>query len=128
MNMSEAFRQFVEAMVAADFATMRKLTADDIVAYVTNAQGGVDQVTGAEQFLARIPDATVLAEHIEVAVTQSVVVSADQILAMVDIHASRKGMDLHNHSAFLLRFARGKITEYYMVEALPAYSDEFWSA
>jgi hypothetical protein len=35
---------------------------------------------------------------------------------------------LHNHAGFLARFDdEGRVDELWMVDALPAYSDEFWS-
>mgnify|MGYP003598380111 CR=1 FL=1 len=39
----------------------------------------------------------------------------------------RHGKDLHNFPAFLARVADRQIAELWMVEARPAYSDEFWS-
>ena len=61
-------------------------------------------------------------------VTQVVSVSASQVLAMVEIRAERKGRTLHNHAGFLAGFDDdGHIDELWMVDALPAYSDEFWS-
>jgi hypothetical protein len=36
-------------------------------------------------------------------------------------------MELHNYAAFLARVADGRVVELWMVEAQPAYSDEFWS-
>ena len=60
--------------------------------------------------------------------TQVVSVSPSQVLAMVEIKASRKGRTLHDHAGFLARFdADGRVDELWMVDALPAYSDEFWS-
>lgn len=37
------------------------------------------------------------------------------------------GKTKHNHAAYLSRVQDGQVTELWMVEALPAYSDEFWS-
>ena len=62
-----------------------------------------------------------------VTVTQSVTVAEDQVLAMVEVKATRNGRSLHNHAAFLSRFAHGRIAELWMVDALPSYSDEFSS-
>ena len=39
----------------------------------------------------------------------------------------RRGRTLHNHAAFLARVRQGRVTELWMVDALPADSDEFWS-
>ena len=45
---------------------------------------------------------------------------------MVEIRAERKQRSLHNFAAFLATVADDRITELWMVEALPAYSDQFW--
>ena len=121
-----AFRSMIVAFGAGDVDAMRARLASELVAYVTNAEGGVDEVRGADAYLARVPsgeDATYSA-----AVTQVVSVSPSQVLAMVEIEAERKGRTLHNHAGFLARFdLEGRIDEVWMVDALPAYSDEFWS-
>jgi len=46
---------------------------------------------------------------------------------MVEIRAERGGKTLHNHAAYLSLVQEGQVTELWMVEALPAYSDDFWS-
>lgn len=120
-----AFRSMVAAYAAGDRATMSHALADDLIAYVTNADGGVDEVRGSSAYMERVPggDATYSAE-----VTQVVSVSSSQVLAMVEIRAEHKGRTLHNHAGFLARFdADGRVDELWMVDALPAYSDEFWS-
>lgn len=55
-------------------------------------------------------------------------VSDDAILVMVEVHAARHGRTLHNFSGQLLRVSDGRIAELWMVDALPAESDAFWSA
>jgi ketosteroid isomerase-like protein len=119
------FREMIEAFDAGDTARMRGFLADDIVAYVTNADGGADRVEGVEAYLARLPD-TSEAEY-TVSVTQTVRPAPDQVLAMVDVQAQRHGRELHNHAGFLARIVDDRIVEVWMVDALPAYSDEFWS-
>jgi hypothetical protein len=119
------FRSMIEAYTAGDRDTMASALAVDLVAYVTDADGGVDEVRGAAAYMARVPggDATYSAT-----VTQVVAPTPAQVLAMVEIRAERKGRTLHNHAGFLARFdADGRIDELWMVDALPAYSDEFWS-
>ena len=76
--------ELVEAFNAADLPRMRALLAEDLKAYITNAQGGIDEVDG--------PD------------------------------------ELHNHAAHLLFIRSGQIGEGWMVEALPAETDEFWGS
>ncbi len=46
---------------------------------------------------------------------------------MVEVAAARGDRTLPNHAAHLLRVRNGEITQMWMVEALPAYSAEFWS-
>jgi hypothetical protein len=47
---------FIEAYQTGDRATMTSLLARDLVAYVTNADGGADRVEGVDVYLARLPD------------------------------------------------------------------------
>ena len=121
-----AFRSMITAFGAGDRDGMGSYLAESLVAYITNGDGGVDEVRGASAYLERVPtgdDATYSA-----AVTQVVSVSPAQVLAMVEIKAERKGRTLHNHAGFLARFDDdARIDELWMVDALPAYSDEFWS-
>jgi ketosteroid isomerase-like protein len=115
----------VDAYGAGDRDRMRKLLADDIVAYITNADGGVDRVDGPDAYVARAPDGA--NADLRVGVTQSVTVAPDQSLTMVDIQAQRQGRTLHNMAAFLARVRDDRVIELWMVDALPAYSAEFWS-
>ena len=50
-----------------------------------------------------------------------------QVLAMVEINATRGERRLQNHAAHLLSIVDGVVAEWWMVEALPAESDAFWS-
>jgi hypothetical protein len=119
------FRSMITAYAAGDLETMKRALAESLVAYVTDADGGVDEVRGRDAYMARVPGGD--AEY-AAAVTQVVSVSPTQVLAMVEIEASRKGRTLHNHAGFLARFdADGRVDELWMVDALPAYSDEFWA-
>ena len=80
----------------------------------------------ADAYVARLPNLT--GATYAATVTQAVEVAPTQVLAMVEIKAHRKDRDLHNHAAFLARFdADDRIDELWMVDALPEYSDEFWS-
>jgi ketosteroid isomerase-like protein len=118
-------RSFVEAFAAGDRAAMGVLVADDVTAYVTNAKGGVDRVDGRDAYMKRIPDLD-SAEY-TITLAQSATVAPSQALAMVEIKATRGGKELHNFAAHLCHVRAGQIDEWWMVEALPAYSDEFWS-
>lgn len=103
---------------------MAALLAPDLVGYVTNAEGGVDRVDGADAYIARLPN--VPDAQLALRLAQSVDVAADQALTMVEVRAARGDRRLHNFGAFLSRVRDGRIIEVWMVDALPAYSDEFW--
>lgn len=118
-------QRFFEAYGEGDLDTVRSVLADDLVAYVTDAEGGVDLVEGRDRYMERLPDLRAAGGRLEV--TQVLEVDAQQVLTMVEIRASRKGRDLHNFASFLARIRDGRVTHLWMVEAHPAYSEEFWS-
>jgi ketosteroid isomerase-like protein len=121
----DVVRAFVAAYGRDDRDEVRRLLADDVVAFVTNADAGVDRVDGPDGYLARLPSLD--GAELRIEVTQSVRVAPDQALTMVRIVAEREGRSLHNFGAFLSRTRGGQLTEIWMVDAEPAYSDEFWS-
>ena len=104
---------------------MRDCMAADMVGWVTNAEGGVDRTESADAYLARLPD---LSEaELDVRVTQVLGIDDERAMVMVAIRARRRGLALENYAAFLARVVHGAVVELWMVEAQPAYSDEFWS-
>jgi len=120
--------RFLAAFSDADFDAMRAMLAEDAVAYITNADGGMDRVEGRDAYLGRIEAMDLPSARFSVELTQPpVVVDADQVLVMVEIRAKRGGGSLHNFAAHLLRVTDGRITEWRMVDAKPAESDAFWS-
>jgi ketosteroid isomerase-like protein len=121
-------RRFIDAFGAADFEQMRTLLADDLRAYVTNAQGGVDEVVGGAAYLDRVAAMDLPSAEFRVDVTQVVTVRPEMVMVMVEVHAARSGRTLHNHAAHLLFVRDGKVAEWWMVEALPAESDAFWAS
>ena len=116
--------QFVAAYAARDEDAMRSALASDMTVYVTNVEGDVDQVDGREDYLQGL--LALNAPELSVSVTQTVTVAPDSTLTMVEIRAERGGKTLHNFAAFLARIDNEQIVELWMVEALPAYSAEFW--
>lgn len=106
---------------------MRSLLADDLRAYVTNRDGGVDEV-GAEEYLQRVAAMDVPGAQLTLTITQTVVPRPEMVIAMVEVNATRGGRTLHNHAAHLLLLRDGLVAEWWMVEALPAESDAFWSS
>jgi ketosteroid isomerase-like protein len=124
----EVARSLIAAFSAADFDAMRSLLADDLRAYVTNAEGGVDEVVGADEYLGRIEAMDLPSARFSVSITQMVAPAPGQVMAMVEVRAARNDLRLHNHAAHLLTLDNGRVSEWWMVEALPAESDAFWGS
>jgi ketosteroid isomerase-like protein len=107
---------------------MRALLAEDAVAYITNAEGGVDKVEGRDAYLARVEAMDLPSARFSVKLTQPPVsVDPERVLVMVEVHAHRGGRSLDNFATHLLRITDGRITDWRMVDAKPSESDEFWS-
>lgn len=128
MTAENTVRTLLDAFNAADFDRMRSLLADDLRAYVTNSAGGVDEVRGSSEYLDRIAAMDLPSAKFSVSTTQLVSVRPDLVMVMVEVHAARGGRTLHNHAAHLMFVHEGKVAEWWMVEALPAESDAFWSS
>jgi len=121
-------RHVLEAFSAADFKRLRALLAEDLVAYITNAEGGMDRVQGREAYLGRIQAMDLPSAQFSVKLTQAPVsVDSDGVLVMVEIQARRGDRSLHNFAAHLLRIADGQIIDWRMVDAKPSESEAFWS-
>ena len=121
--------RFVRAMEESDMATVRDSFDSDVRAFVTNASGCTDLVAGSEALSLRFPDFAAMADSFHATVTQVHEIDDRTVLFMVEIRAERLGRTLHNFAGMFIRLStRGKMTEYRMVEALPAESDRFWSA
>ena len=115
----------LEGYTSRDAAAMGALLTDDVRVWVTNAEGGVDPLQGRELVVGAL--LSLEAPVFTIEMTQMVRVSDVQALAMVEIHAERNGLSLHNFASYLARTEADRIAELWMVEALPAYSAEFWS-
>jgi hypothetical protein len=72
-----ASRELVEAFGDADLERMRSLLAADLRAYITNRDGGVDEITGADAYLERIAAMDSASAEFRVAVTQVAMVRPD---------------------------------------------------
>jgi ketosteroid isomerase-like protein len=120
-------RELIEAFSHADTERMHALLADDLRAYITNAEGGVDQV-GAEEYLQRVAAMDLPSARLTLTTTQVVAPRPDMIIAMVEVNAARGGRTLHNHAAHCLFVRDGLVAEWWMVEALPTESEAFWSS
>jgi ketosteroid isomerase-like protein len=129
MSNADVASRFIAAFSAADFEAMRELLAPDLVAWVTDAEGGMARVEGRDDYLGRIEAMDLPAAEFSVELTQvPVEVGPDRVLLMVEVRASRGGRTLHNFASHLLRIESGQIAEWWMTDAKPAESDVFWAA
>jgi hypothetical protein len=95
---------------------------------VTNADGEADRITGRHEYLSRIAATDLPSAQYRVTLTQSPAAIDEQlVLLMVEIRAERDSRRLHNFAAHVLRVDEGQVTEWRMVDAKPAESDQFWS-
>jgi SnoaL-like domain len=120
-------RELIDAFSAVDIHRMRSLLADDLRACVTNSEGGVDEV-GADEYVQRVARMDLPSAQFGLNVTQAVQPSPDMVLAMVEIDACRGDRTLHNHATHCFFIRDGLVAEWWMVEAVPADSDAFWSS
>lgn len=124
-DLEELAKRLFGAYGEGDLETMRSLLAEDMIGWVTNAEGGVDRTEGRDAYMARLPD---LSEaQLKASVTQVLGIDEERVMTMIAIRAERKGKSLENFAAFLARVSGAQVAELWMVEAQPAYSDEFWS-
>jgi ketosteroid isomerase-like protein len=118
--------RFVEAFGSGDLTALGGLLAVDFVGHVTTADAGVRAVD-RDGYLASVRAMDVPSANLELEVPNIVEVGSDRVLVMVVVRAHRGGRSLHNFSGQLATVSGGKLRELWMVDALPAESDEFWS-
>ncbi len=119
-------RELIDAFCAVDTGRMRALLADELRAYITNPDGGVDEV-GADEYIRRVEAMDLPSAQFGVTITQLVSPRPEMAIVMVEVRAARGARTLHNHAAHCLFTRAGRVVEWWMVEALPAESDAFWS-
>jgi len=127
MSTESVARELIEAFCAADTRRMRTFLSDDLRAYITNRDGGVDEV-GADEYVARVAAMDLPSAQFTLDITQVVTPRPEMVIAMVEVSAARRGRTLHNHAAHCLFVRDGLVTEWWMAEALPAESEAFWSS
>lgn len=120
---------FISAFEKLDVEKMRILLDDAFIMYVTNAAGGVDKIEGANEFIKRFKSIDYSkANYLNLTATQLVSVEPNKMMAMVHVKANKKAVDFENFAAFLFYTSSNKITHIWMVDAKPAYSDQFWKS
>ncbi len=123
-----ALDHFLAAFNAADLEGMRSVLADDAVAYVADRDGQYARIDGAAGYLDAIAAMDLSSARYSVRLTQPAAVINDrQLLAMVEVNASRGEKTLQNYAGYLVTVDDGRITELRMVDAKPAESDDFWA-
>ncbi|WP_422041395.1 nuclear transport factor 2 family protein [Roseibium sp.] len=121
-------RSFVDAFNAADHQTMASCLAVELVAEVTQRDGSTKQVKSRDAYMNLIAQLDIGTVRPTLTITQIADVNKDQVLAMFEVRAVRKGRKLHNFAAYLMTIRGQQINRIWMVEALPEESDTFWSA
>lgn len=128
MDPSDVAARLLEAFNDGDLDRMRTLMAPELVAWVTDAGGQPQRVTGADAYLDRVAAMNLPAVSYRVTPTQAAVALEDDlVLLMVEVKAERDGRRLHNFAAHVLRVRDGKVTEWRMADAKPEESDRFWA-
>ena len=128
MEPADVATRLLQAFNDGDLGRMRELMDPAMVAWVTDASGEAEAVTGADAYLDRIAAMDLPAVRYRVGPTQSpVAIEDDLVLLMVEVHAERDDRRLDNFAAHVLRVADGRVTEWRMADAKPAESDRFWA-
>ena len=128
MEPADVATSLLRAFNDGDLDRMRELMDPAMVAWVTDASGEAQAVTGADAYLDRIAAMDLPAVRYRVGPTQSpVAIEDDLVLLMVEVHAERDDRRLDNFAAHVLRVADGRVTEWRMADAKPAESDRFWA-
>ena len=119
---------FVAAFNSADLPAMANCLAEDLIADVTQSDGSTRQIRGRKAYMDLIEQLDIPTVQPRLIITQIAGVNAEQVMVMIEVRASRKGRKLHNFAAYLITVRDREMLRIWMVEALPAESDEFWSA
>ena len=118
----------LQAFNDGDLDRMRALMDPHLTAWVTDAAGQPQPVTGADVYLDRVAAMNLPAVSYRVSPTQApIALEDDLVLLMVEVRAERDGRRLHNFAAHVLRVRDGVVTEWRMADAKPAESDRFWA-
>ncbi len=87
MSAENIARSLIDAFCAIDTQRMRLLLADDLKAYITNRDGGVDEV-GADEYVGRVAAIDLSSAQFRVDVTQAIAPRPDMVIVMVEVNAA----------------------------------------
>jgi ketosteroid isomerase-like protein len=121
-----AVTSFLRAFEKGDLRALEGLLTEDFVGHITTADAGMRQVDRGG-YVSGVRSMDVRSADLRLAVPNMVEVEPGRVLVMVEVHAQRGRSVLHNFSGQLATVTGGKLSELWMVEALPAESDAFWS-
>lgn len=119
-------RDYLASFNEINFSKMAHCFDNQLVAYVTNSTSQADTVVGSEEFIARVKAMNMHEVDFHINLTQILSIEDDLVMVMVEVKASKNTKKLHNFATHLLKIKNNKIIKIWMVEALPAYSEEFW--
>jgi hypothetical protein len=117
---------FAAAFASGEAQRMHSLIDTDIIAFVTNDNAELDKIEGADNFMRRIESVDYSGVNLQIQPTQLITLNSNQVMGMFHVTAHKKGIDFENFGAFLCYTKNNKITHFWMLDAKPNYSDEFW--
>lgn len=127
-NIEKITTEFVLAFAEGNSERLRKVLAENVKSYITNAIGGVNLLDGSDALIHNLEVLDVKNVKPEIRITQTHKISENQIMIMIEAKIKRKGKSFQNYAAYLMTFKNGLIVEIRMVEAFPAESDAFWKS
>lgn len=124
----DAVREFVAQFQAGDRDGVAALLSENVIAYITQSDGSARESRGRDAYADAVTWMDPVSANLRMNIPQILTIEPGLVMVMVEVHAARYGKTLHNFSGQLLRFDDNDLIDrIWMVEALPAYSDEFWS-
>jgi ketosteroid isomerase-like protein len=100
---------FMQTFERGDLRVLRESLADDFTGHITTADGGVRDVD-RDGYVESVRAMDVPTAHLRLDIPNVVEIEPGRVLVMVEVHAQ----------------VDGKLSEIWMVDALPAESDDFW--
>ena len=126
-DLKEIINELIKAIEHSDFIKIKEIFADNIDNSITEKNGKTFHLIGADNYINAIKRMNFVKIKPSLTLTQVNVLNLDTALFMIEVKAQKGKHQLHNHAAYLAKFANGKIISMDMVEALPEYSDKFWN-